>query len=313
MWKDLGISVEGMKKGLDKGLDFVKKVAHNNVHVVDESVSIPQGSAAGQYVSYHLKYTPEQIGDDPTHPEDVEESVYLVPRPCPTTADVKSFFPIASSSFGDSASLFFRFKMEDEESQYVWLDESGSDDYPPTFRGDIHAQVLVCWGPRPIVTHITKPTNTTTKPSVLTAPPPREELVRIRQEAEAAKVRAAREFAQQNATDESNKRQSKLDSQANLSGIFDQWALTEQGKFKDVRSLLSSLSSVLWADSGWVDVPLGELMMSDACVKKSYRKAIILCHPDKHQSASGDQQYRADRIFNSINESYKLHIAAHPV
>ena len=87
---------------------------------------------------------------------------------------------------------------------------------------------------------------------------------------------------------------------------MDKWALTEQGKFKDVRSLLSTMGSVLWEGSGWVDVPMGELMISDAAVKKTYRKAIGLRHPDRHQKESADQQYRADRIFNAINESYKL-------
>jgi hypothetical protein len=136
-------------------------------------------------------------------------------------------------------------------------------------------------------------------------PPNREELVKARLEREAAQVQAARDLAQANATGEATRRQQKLDMQSQLGPELDRWAMTEQGKFKDVRSLLSSMSSVLWPNSGWEDPPFGELMINEAALKKTYRKAIIICHPDKHQSASTEQQYRADRIFNAINESFK--------
>ena len=130
--------------------------------------------------------------------------------------------------------------------------------------------------------------------------------MKIRKEAEAVKVQAARDFASANAQEESTRRQDKLDVQARIGAELDRWALTEQSHLKDVRTLLSTCSAVLWQNSGWVDVSLGELMANEATVKKAHRRAIIMCHPDRHQQASAEQQYRADRVFNAINESYKI-------
>ncbi len=90
---------------------------------------------------------------------------------------------------------------------------------------------------------------------------------------------------------------------------MDLWALVSvtdgSRKYKDIRTLLSSLDQVLWPDSGWKSVSAGDLLMSDAAVKKTYRLAITLCHPDKHKADSPEREARADRIFNALNESFK--------
>ena len=289
MWKELGL--ESVKKGFD---NLVKKS-----NVVSAN-AFPTRDERGYLVSYSLKQAPLNIG---SNIEDGEEdiSIFRVPitdRPV-TVGDVKFFFPLKS--------LFhcvFRFKLEDDLFDFVYLEGLGDADLVPLFRGGISLQVLVLPGNVVMDSHYKDINGEATRKE--SKAPNREQLVKQREEATAAQVKAARDFASNNALEESRKRQEKMNAQNQLGVLMDKWAFTEQGKFKDVRSLLSSMGSVLWENSGWVDVPMGELMISDAAVKKTYRKAIVLCHPDRHQKESAEKQYRADRIFNAINESYKL-------
>ena len=293
MWKELGL--DNVKKGLD---NFVKKAA---TAVSDQ----PLSNVAPQYVCYTVRFAPKTV-DHYLNDDDVEQetSLFYVPiqdRPL-TVGDIRSHFPFKTNSCS------FRFKIEDDLFRHVFLEGLKDTDIAPTYKGRIFLDLLIC--PIPL----SAPAATANRASTVngkketrpvTQAPSREELIRQREEAKAAQVKAAREFAAANANEEANRRREKLCAQNQLGAVIDKWALTEQGKFKDVRSLLSSMNTVLWDNSGWTDVPLGELMISDATVKKTYRKAIVLCHPDRHQKESADQQYRADRIFNAINEAYK--------
>lgn len=64
--------------------------------------------------------------------------------------------------------------------------------------------------------------------------------------------------------------------------FFDEQKVREwkQGKTKNIRSLLCSLSSVIWPESGWKGCQMHELVTVDQ-VKKAYRKAVLYIHPDK--------------------------------
>ncbi|EER15054.1 homeobox-containing protein, putative [Perkinsus marinus ATCC 50983] len=133
----------------------------------------------------------------------------------------------------------------------------------------------------------------------------REALKAARLKAKEERIRAKHEEFASRQREEATKREAKLDAQGRLAEELDHWAYTEQGKPKDIRTLLSNMEEALWPNSGWSTVSAGELMVNTGAVKKAYRKAIILCHPDRHQSASPDEQYRADRIFNALNEAFK--------
>ena len=50
---------------------------------------------------------------------------------------------------------------------------------------------------------------------------------------------------------------------------------------------------------------LGDLMLDPSKVKKTWQRAILITHPDKHTNADGKERYRAERIFEAINESFK--------
>ncbi|EER03615.1 homeobox-containing protein, putative [Perkinsus marinus ATCC 50983] len=152
---------------------------------------------------------------------------------------------------------------------------------------------------------ITSRSSTPAAPQVRAEDLNREALKAARLKAKEERIRAKHEEFASRQREETTKREAKLDAQGRLAEELDHWAYTEQGKPKDIRTLLSNMEEALWPNSGWNAVSAGELMVNTGAVKKAYRKAIILCHPDRHQSASPDEQYRADRIFNALNEAFK--------
>merc|ERR1712150_118156 len=97
----------------------------------------------------------------------------------------------------------------------------------------------------------------------------------------------------------------KQDAAARLGSQMEAWAKTPDGKFKDVRTLISHVHQVIWDDADWTAPSMADLMMNKAAVKKAYRRICVHTHPDKHQNASAEKQFRADRIFNAINEAFK--------
>mmetsp|Transcript_56796 Transcript_56796/g.164790 ORF Transcript_56796/g.164790 Transcript_56796/m.164790 type:complete len:445 (+) Transcript_56796:184-1518(+) len=93
----------------------------------------------------------------------------------------------------------------------------------------------------------------------------------------------------------------KVDAEMNA------WAKTSDGQaYKDIKVLLSTMHTVTWAGCQWKELPLSELVSGPSTVKKHYRRAILLCHPDKQTEAEPEQQVRADRIFQALNEAFKI-------
>ena len=62
-----------------------------------------------------------------------------------------------------------------------------------------------------------------------------------------------------------------------VTGRVDQW---RKGKESNLRALLGSLDTVLWADSGWKKISMSELL-NPSKVKLNYMKGIAKVHPDK--------------------------------
>ena len=83
---------------------------------------------------------------------------------------------------------------------------------------------------------------------------------------------------------------------------LDAWA---KGKNDNIRALLSTLQMVLWEGSGWKEVSMMDLM-NPAQVKKQYRKAMIIMHPDKVKQKGGttEQVYIADYLFDLTNSAW---------
>jgi len=99
----------------------------------------------------------------------------------------------------------------------------------------------------------------------------------------------------------------KVESNNKIGTEMDRWARMGDGQsFKDIKVLLSTMHTVMWPDSGWKELPLSELVSGGAAVKKHYRRAILVVHPDKQKDANPEQQVRADRAFQALNEAFKL-------
>ncbi|KAK1395670.1 hypothetical protein POM88_005533 [Heracleum sosnowskyi] len=77
------------------------------------------------------------------------------------------------------------------------------------------------------------------------------------------------------------------------------------GKEGNIRSLISTLQYVLWAESGWKPVPLVDIIELNA-VKKSYQKVLLCLHPDKLQQKGADshQKYIAEKVFDILQEAW---------
>ena len=80
------------------------------------------------------------------------------------------------------------------------------------------------------------------------------------------------------------------------------WA---KGKSDNLRALLSTLQDVLWEGCNWKEVSMMDLM-NPSQVKKQYRKAMIIMHPDKVKQRGGttEQIYIADYLFDLTNQAW---------
>lgn len=78
-----------------------------------------------------------------------------------------------------------------------------------------------------------------------------------------------------------------------------------KGKGDNIRALLSTLQDVIWDGSNWKEVSMMDLM-NPAQVKKSYRKAMIIMHPDKVKQRGGttEQIFIADYLFDLTNQAW---------
>ena len=85
--------------------------------------------------------------------------------------------------------------------------------------------------------------------------------------------------------------------------IPSRWA-TNNNEKKNVRNLLTSMHAVLWPDSGWKPVGLGDVIDSKK-VKLFYRKAMLVVHPDRCSALNGETRFIAKRVFEAINEAYQ--------
>lgn len=143
------------------------------------------------------------------------------------------------------------------------------------------------------------------------SPPPqvfdRAQLVREREDRVDQAVRDAAARQKKVEDEEAKLKADKVRHSSQLSSEFDAWARTPDGQaYKDIKVLISTMHTVAGPESSWKEVPLSELLGGPAAIKKAYRKAILVVHPDKQKDAPAEQQVRADRIFTALNEAFKI-------
>ncbi|KAL7605818.1 hypothetical protein Lser_V15G18754 [Lactuca serriola] len=88
-------------------------------------------------------------------------------------------------------------------------------------------------------------------------------------------------------------------------GLDSKIHLWSSGRKGNIRSLLSTLQLVLWADSGWKPVALVDIIEANA-VKKAYNRAMLCLHPDKLQQKGADsnKKYMAEKVFDILQEAW---------
>ncbi|MEE6509964.1 hypothetical protein FKM82_028613 [Ascaphus truei] len=75
-----------------------------------------------------------------------------------------------------------------------------------------------------------------------------------------------------------------------------------EGKERNIRALISTLHTVLWeGETKWKPVNMADLVNPDQ-VKKYYRKAVLVVHPDKATGQSYEQY--AKMIFMELNDAW---------
>nr|CCA19808.1 conserved hypothetical protein [Albugo laibachii Nc14] len=88
------------------------------------------------------------------------------------------------------------------------------------------------------------------------------------------------------------------------------WA-EDNGRTKNIRTLLSTMHQVMWENSKWQEVNMGKLIQP-LDVKKVYRKAMIVVHPDKSRGCNAEELLIAERVFAAVNTAWEEFIATNP-
>lgn len=76
--------------------------------------------------------------------------------------------------------------------------------------------------------------------------------------------------------------------------------MQKYGSPRSLANLLSELSKVLWEGANWVPVPLWDVLDNSSKRTKTYHKACLLTHPDKHSDSPPEIKERAHMIFDYL-------------
>lgn len=88
------------------------------------------------------------------------------------------------------------------------------------------------------------------------------------------------------------------------------WA-EDNGRTKNIRTLLSTMHQVMWDGAKWAETNMGKLIQPTD-VKKHYRKAMIVVHPDKSGGRNAEQLLIAERVFAAVNTAWEDFVKTNP-
>eukprot|EP00198_Chlamydomonas_reinhardtii_P001730 XP_001691066.1 predicted protein [Chlamydomonas reinhardtii] len=128
---------------------------------------------------------------------------------------------------------------------------------------------------------------------------------RLRAQREKAKhdqMKAALKAKQEMEAEEAARREQQVELKEQYKTNIEAWKNKNKG---NIRGLLSSLQTVLWPDSGWAPVSVGD-MLEPVQVKKVWMRANLLVHPDKVRQRNGtaEQVAIADMVFDVLKDTY---------
>lgn len=117
------------------------------------------------------------------------------------------------------------------------------------------------------------------------------------------------EDAQRKALQELKEREVKIKQDADKEDIIRKklepklraWS-EEYGKKKQLRALLGSLHIILWKESGWKPVSMGDLI-DEKKVRRAYLKASLRVHPDKTRDLDVEKRFIAKRVFDALSQA----------
>ncbi|GLI58938.1 hypothetical protein VaNZ11_000726 [Volvox africanus] len=123
-----------------------------------------------------------------------------------------------------------------------------------------------------------------------------------REAAKHAKMKAALAEKLAKEAEEAARREEQVTLKDQYKANIELWKSKNKG---NIRGLLGSLHTVLWPDSGWAPVSVGDLL-EPMQVKRVYMRANLLVHPDKvrQRNGSADQVAIADMVFDVLKEGW---------
>lgn len=77
----------------------------------------------------------------------------------------------------------------------------------------------------------------------------------------------------------------------------------EYGKKKQLRALLAGLHMILWKDSGWKQVTIGDIV-DEKKARRCYLRATLKVHPDKTRELDAEKRFIAKRVFDSLSQAH---------
>ncbi|GIL97949.1 hypothetical protein Vretimale_3500 [Volvox reticuliferus] len=125
-----------------------------------------------------------------------------------------------------------------------------------------------------------------------------------REAAKHAKMKAALAEKLAMEAEEAARREEQVTLKDQYKADIEAWRNKNKG---NIRGLLGSLHTVLWPDSGWAPVSVGDLL-EPIQVKRVYMRANLLVHPDKvrQRNGSADQVAIADMVFDVLKEAWNV-------
>jgi cyclin G-associated kinase len=74
-----------------------------------------------------------------------------------------------------------------------------------------------------------------------------------------------------------------------------------------MRTLLSTLHTILWDGARWTAINVSDLM-TEAQIKKQHRKALLVVHPDQSARDTLENRVRAERAFKALDAGMKRYL-----
>jgi len=175
---------------------------------------------------------------------------------------------------------------------------------PPPYREEERAQAKMSSSPPQASTSLEQsPVTALPTPPAPAPERDRDELAAARIAKVEERIEAARDFKQE--LDEQAERDAAEfdEAKAKHDGRLTEWAFQNKEK-KNVRTLLTTMHTVLWDNNRWKPVGLADVIEAKK-VKLSYRKAMLVVHPDRCSSRSVEVRFIAKRVFEAVNEAYQ--------